>query len=88
MNYELENRRGEVTRQLWAISLLIVSSAACSEPYAPEVASVVNSTKSVVMAQASQLGAVANLPFAQGRSFTSLDDYLAFRKSRGAYDLP
>ena len=31
---------------------------------------------------------VANLPFAQGRVFTSLDEYLAFRKSRGPTDVP
>ena len=40
------------------------------------------------MAQSSQPAAVANLPFAQGRAFASLDDYLAFREKRGASDVP
>lgn len=31
---------------------------------------------------------VADLPFAQGRIFTSLDSYLEFRKSRGPSDVP
>lgn len=31
---------------------------------------------------------VAGLPFSQGQSFASLDDYLAFLKTRGAYDVP
>lgn len=39
-------------------------------------------------AQGSTGGPVAGLPFSQGRSFSSLDDYLAFRKTRGAYDVP
>lgn len=28
------------------------------------------------------------LPFAQGRSFASLDEYLDFRRARGATDIP
>ena len=31
---------------------------------------------------------VSDLPFAQGRSFATLDDYLVFLKSRGRYDVP
>jgi len=31
---------------------------------------------------------VANLPYARGRSFTTLDEYLAHLKSLGAIDLP
>lgn len=31
---------------------------------------------------------VEGLPFSQGRSFSSLDEYLAFLKKRGAYDVP
>lgn len=30
----------------------------------------------------------SDLPYAQGRSFATLDDYLAFRRERGAIDLP
>jgi len=32
--------------------------------------------------------AVTDLPFAQGRSFATLDDYLAYRAARGASDVP
>ena len=31
---------------------------------------------------------VADLPFAQGRAFATLDDYLAFLRDRGRYDVP
>ena len=31
---------------------------------------------------------VADLPFAQGRTFATLDEYLAFRERRGAADVP
>ena len=41
----------------------------------------------VVMASNSEQRPVANLPFSQGRSFASLDEYLEFRKKRGAYDV-
>ncbi len=40
------------------------------------------------MNQSSQQPPIANLPFAQGRSFASLDDYLEFRAQRGTYDVP
>lgn len=40
------------------------------------------------MEDKSQEGAVSGLPFSQGRSFTSLDEYLAFLRKRGAYDVP
>lgn len=33
-------------------------------------------------------GARTDLPFAQGRSFGSLDEYLAFLEERGATDVP
>lgn len=75
--------------QLWVVPLLLASSAACSQPSAPEVhSSPANSSKEAAVAQASHHPAVANLPFAQGRSFASLDEYLEFRKARGAHDVP
>ena len=37
---------------------------------------------------APQHHAVAGLPFSQGRSFATLDDYLAFLERRGASDVP
>lgn len=40
------------------------------------------------MAKPETQAAVAGLPFAQGRTFTSLDDYLEYRKSRGPSDVP
>ena len=33
-------------------------------------------------------GGVANLPYARGRSFRSLDEYLAHLERQGAIDLP
>ena len=33
-------------------------------------------------------GGVPDLPFSQGRSFASLDEYLAFLRERGRYDVP
>jgi hypothetical protein len=41
-----------------------------------------------VVANEESQAAVAGLPFAQGRTFTSLDDYLEFRRSRGTSDVP
>ncbi len=40
------------------------------------------------MTQSSQQPPVANLPFSQGRSFASLDEYLGLLETRGAYDVP
>ena len=72
-----------------ALPLLLASSAACSQPPAPAVHSSANSgNEGTVVAQASNQLPVANLPFAQGRSFATLDEYLEFRKARGAYDVP
>ena len=89
MKYEPITRRQATFTRLWAVPLLLASSAACSQPSAPEVhSSPVNSSKGAAVAQASQPPAVANLPFAQGRSFRSLDEYLEFRKARGAHDVP
>ncbi|MBA2771600.1 MAG: hypothetical protein H0U34_06240 [Sphingomonas sp.] len=89
MKCEPNDRRRTVIAQLCAIPLLFASSAACSQPSAPEVRSaMVNSSKGENVAQDSGRGAIANLPFSQGRSFASLDEYLEFRKSRGAYDVP
>lgn len=89
MNTEPPNHRRTVARQLWAVPLLVASSAACSQAPAPQVnAAQINSSEGVVVAENSEQRPVANLPFAQGRAFASLDAYLEFRKSRGAYDVP
>ena len=43
----------------------------------------------ILMAQErQQQGGVANLPYARGRVFHSLDDYLAHLERQGAIDLP
>lgn len=74
--------------RLSAIPILLASSAACSQS-APQVRSAAaESSEGTVVAENSEQRTVADLPFAQGRSFASLDDYLEFRKSRGAYDVP
>ena len=64
-------------------------AAACSAPSsgpAPKPASV-EARVEASHGQASSEG-VANLPFSQGRAFRSLDDYLAFLRERGRYDVP
>ena len=40
------------------------------------------------MAQSERQSGVANLPYARGRVFSSLDEYLAFLERQGAIDLP
>lgn len=35
-----------------------------------------------------QAGGVANLPYARGKSFRTLDEYLAYLERQGAIDLP
>ena len=75
--------------RLCAIPMLLVSSAACSEPRATHV-SVPNADakEAINVPDRAQGPVVAGLPFSQGRSFTSLDEYLAFLRERGAYDVP
>lgn len=48
----------------------------------------VNSGEGTLVANSEARRPVANLPFAQGRVFSSLDEYLDFRKSRGPTDVP
>jgi hypothetical protein len=42
----------------------------------------------VKQVESSRPGGVANLPFARGRTFATLDEYLAYRRSLGATDVP
>ena len=75
--------------RLWAVPLLLASSAACSQPVAQRVAGAATGQKeAAIVHDRSQGPAGAELPFSQGRSFTSLDEYLAFLQERGAYDVP
>ena len=73
----------------FAIPLLIAASAACSQPVAMKTGKVERANKELAAVQeGSSGGAVAGLPFSQGRSFATLDDYLAFLRKRGASDVP
>jgi len=40
------------------------------------------------MEESQQAGGVANLPYARGRRFDGLDEYLAHLEQQGAIDLP
>ena len=76
-------------RHLWSIPLLLASSAACSEPPSTEIGrAAVGSMETTNVQHRSQGASVEGLPFSQGRSFSSLDEYLAFLRKRGAYDVP
>ena len=76
-------------RHLRVIPLLLASSAACAEPPPAQMRGTTAESQEVTTVQdRSQSAAVSDLPFAQGRSFTSLDEYLAFLRERGAYDVP
>ena len=78
-----------VRRQLWAAPLILLGSAACSEPPPPRHSPAAAEKKGTSQVQDQSQGpAVSGLPFSQGQSFTSLDDYLAFLRKRGAYDVP
>jgi hypothetical protein len=48
----------------------------------------ISSRLELVMEESREEGGVANLPFARGRKFHSLDDYLAHLEQQGAIDLP
>jgi hypothetical protein len=76
-------------RALLGTALLLLGSAACSEPRGAQLhgASAGQKGEKVVQDR-SQGPAVSGLPFSQGQSFSSLDDYLAFLQKRGAYDVP
>jgi hypothetical protein len=72
-----------------AIPLLLVSSAACSQSSAPNGAMLTPiATEASTAKDSADQQPVSGLPFSQGRSFSTLDEYLAFRAERGTYDLP
>ena len=70
-----------------AVPLALASSAACSETAPTAPAKLTSPAKEATTAE-DRAQPVSGLPFSQGRSFTSLDEYLAFLETRGAYDLP
>jgi len=89
MKIEPGKQRVGIGGKLWALPILLASSAACSQSPTPEVRSAtVNTSEGIAVAQGSEQAPVANLPFSQGRSFSSLDEYLKFLQTRGAYDVP
>ena len=72
-----------------AIPLVLVGSAACSETAQTATAEPSAPAATAAVAEDRVQGRpVAGLPFSQGRSFATLDDYLAFLKARGAHDVP
>lgn len=78
-----------LNRHLWAIPYLLASGAACSETAQTSATVSAAAPKQDSAAENFVPGpVVSGLPFSQGRSFTSLDEYLAFLKARGTYDIP
>jgi len=74
---------------LWVIPAMLTSSVACSQPPTAKFGGAADTAGEPKMAQHGSEGRpVEGLPFSQGRSFSSLDSYLAFLKERGAYDVP
>jgi hypothetical protein len=74
--------------QAFAIPLLLASSAACSQPASVETGRAAANQEQVDVQDSSPGNPVSGLPFSQGHSFASLDEYLAFLRKRGAYDVP
>lgn len=75
--------QGRFVRMIFSTLFLL---AGCAEPPAPPL-------EARPMPQQTPIGetageGVANLPFARGRVFRSLDEYLAYRRELGATDIP
>lgn len=75
------------------LSAILVSATALAAATAGACASARPSvppqeSASVKQVESSAPGGVANLPFARGRTFATLDEYLAYRRSLGATDVP
>lgn len=71
-----------------AIPLALASSAACSEAPPARVATLGAEAEETAIVQDQSGPAVSGLTFSQGRSLTSLDEYLAFLRKRGAHNVP
>jgi hypothetical protein len=75
--------------QLIAISLVLANSAACSQPANTQIGEARPQVQEAKIAQEQSSGAaVSDLPYAPGKSFRTLDEYLAHLRKRGAYDVP
>jgi hypothetical protein len=88
MTVRARERGWRSVRKVPALALLAISAACSAAPAARTPAPAGNLKVADAMTDSSQPRPIAGLPFAQGRAFASLDDYLAFRRSRGAYDVP
>ena len=82
-------RYGGAGLPAWTFMVLATGAAGCSgqsgnaaHQYAPSQDNVSRAEERV------NRDPVPGLPFAQGRAFASLDDYLAFLRERGKHDVP
>jgi hypothetical protein len=72
-----------------AAIMLASLAGGCSEPGpSPSAQPAAAQEKPQVSDGQATPNGVANLPFSQGRAFRSLDEYLAFLRERGRYDVP
>lgn len=69
-------------RRTVGATLALASLLACSESVAQP------DQKETTAVQSQPAEGVANLPFARGRTFQTLDEYLAHLEAQGAVDLP
>lgn len=67
---------------------LLVSLGACANADKTEASENAAAPKETIMAQPAGEDGVANLPYARGRIFYSLDEYLTYLEKQGAIDLP
>ena len=70
-------------RRTVGATLALASLLACSESVAQQ-----DQQREAVEVQTQPAGGVANLPYARGRTFNTLDEYLAHLEAQGAVDLP
>ena len=64
------------------------SSQACSGAADEPLVSAAGRGEATMQKPKASGAPVAGLPFAQGKSFATLDEYLAHLQARGAYDVP
>lgn len=68
--------------------LLLLAAESPFRPAPPDAAPAAFRNKAAMSCSASSGNSVENLPFARGKSFCSLDQYLAHLKTQSAIDLP
>jgi hypothetical protein len=73
----------------WAMVMLMAYAGGCSSQSGDAAHQPPPSEEKIPVTQERPApDPVPGLPFAQGRAFASLDDYLAFLRERGRYDVP